>query len=49
MFIAGQPPEPFRRSFLSEESKKDVASIDANNRIRRAEALMAHYVASLYG
>ena len=29
-----------------EESKKDVASIDANNRLRQAEAMMAHDVSA---
>jgi len=32
-----------------EESKKDVASIDANNRMRQAEAMMAHDVSAPYG
>jgi homoserine O-acetyltransferase len=31
-----------------EESKKDVANIDANNRIRQAEAMMAHDVSAPY-
>jgi len=32
-----------------EESKKDVASVDANNRIRQAEAMMEHDVSAPYG
>jgi len=39
--------EKFRDAI--EESKKDVASIDANNRIRQAEAMMAHDVSAPYG
>ncbi|HXW90853.1 MAG TPA: alpha/beta fold hydrolase [Terriglobales bacterium] len=39
--------EKFRDAI--EESKKDVAKIDANNRIRQAEAMMAHDVSAPYG